>query len=406
MAPSNDKRRRDLVSPVIGVDDAWVRPGELLVESATENDVAELLRKLGGRPYEPTGDKRDWRQFRNAPEYDDINTRLARAGLEFRLWTGFSDEDGIRLARDRGLPGVHFNHVFLGEDFYQGGPDGAPIAVSGPTPSLNWSGDQQVDIAVLDSGVPAEWAAVHPQLKDSVHQVGINRLPLDPVDENGDGVRDAQAGHGLFICGVVARVESDLDIQLSRVLHATGETDDSLLGPALAESTARVINLSLGGYTTDDKEPKVLAAAIRAVHQADRVIVAAAGNDGNWNPDSPHANREFWPAAMPEVLGVGACDTTAAQAALWPPSNRGEVYAPGFHLLSTYLDGWSFTGWARWSGTSFATPVVAATLADLLAKPHAGTAHSVVQSWLNSRPTANWPQVGSVKLHLPGQPLT
>jgi subtilisin family serine protease len=404
------RRREDSATPVIGVgDSAWVRPGELLVERDAEREFERELRERGGQPYDPRDQKDDWRRDRDAPDYGDINERLRRAGLPFRLWVGFSVEDQLELIdRGRGR-GLHFNHVFFGEDFYQGGPGGVPAAVLGPPTGFSWSGNQKVDVSVLDTGVPTDWAHVHPDLKDSVQQVGTGRMITDPLDQNHDLALDSQAGHGLFICGLVARMASSLDIQLSRVMSSTGETDDSLLSPALSETTAQVINLSLGGYTVDDKEPALLGPILRSMVADDRVIVACAGNAGSINKNSAQHDRPFWPASMDEVVSVGALDTTCGdESKPWTTTdpdvgtNPGKVYAPGVDLLSTFVAGWPpFKGWAKWTGTSFATPLVAAAIAEKLVAPHVGSAAQVVQEWLDDLDEHTWPDVPAGKVYLP-----
>src|SRR5262249_4194412 len=97
------------------------------------------------------------------------------------------------------------------------------------------------------------------------------------------------------------------------------------------------------------------------------VAVAAAGNDSTARP--------YFPRALPAVVGVGGLAT--------PPralfSNFGSGVDGGapagaglgtsFAALTKQPDGRStrrFDGWARWSGTSFAAPKVAAAIAQEL----------------------------------------
>jgi hypothetical protein len=124
--------------------------------------------------------------------------------------------------------------------------------------------------------------------------------------------------------------------------------------------------MSLGGYTKNDKPPPVVAAAIARAQARGAVVVAAAGNNASCKP--------YWPAAIPSVVAVGA--THCGERAWF--SNFGEwvnAWADGVDVVSTFfefqgeqpavsgVDYDNYHGWAKWSGTSFAAPRVAAALA-------------------------------------------
>ena len=126
--------------------------------------------------------------------------------------------------------------------------------------------------------------------------------------------------------------------------------------------------------TLDDQPPLSFRGIRRLLDRDDAVLVTAAGNDSSAQP--------FWPAALQWVTGVGALD--AARTGLASFSNFGgnaDVYAPGTDIVNAYACGQyecfqppnqgevrHFHGLAKWSGTSFATPVVAGLVAARMAK--------------------------------------
>ncbi len=140
--------------------------------------------------------------------------------------------------------------------------------------------------------------------------------------------------------------------------------------------------MSFGGYTADDDQPITLATAILQLQRrwtvgaaaevnldqplgdANVVVVASAGNDASC--------RRVWPAAFDDVIAVGAVGPDGPA----PFTNRGgwvTACAPGVDITGRFLDlrgagaadpqEQAFQGWARWSGTSFAAPLVGAQLA-------------------------------------------
>jgi subtilisin family serine protease len=117
----------------------------------------------------------------------------------------------------------------------------------------------------------------------------------------------------------------------------------------------QVVNLSLGSAPD-----AVLAAAIAKAQSAGLVLVAAAGNGG------PSAAPSY-PAAYPGVIAVTAVD---AQKRLYTRANRGSYVAIAAPGVDVWVPLTAADGKAKgkyMSGTSFASPFVAAAVAHSVA---------------------------------------
>ena len=207
-------------------------------------------------------------------------------------------------------------------------------------------------VAVVDSGVDY----THVDLAGQVI------LGLDYVDDDPDPM-DVN-GHGTHVSGIVAAVADNsrgiagvapgARILAIRVLDANGSgyLSDVAAGVLYAtDHSARVINLSLGGPSGS----QVLLDAIRYANSRGVVVTCAAGNESR--------TELGFPARYAECFSVGATTRSDTRASF---SNTGpglDITAPGVDIRSTTMG----NGYANWSGTSMATPVVsgvAALLAD------------------------------------------
>ena len=164
-------------------------------------------------------------------------------------------------------------------------------------------------------------------------------------------------------------------LRFERVLNPDGITDEVQLLNGLDRIEQRVqaagdhldiLNLSLGCYTFDDRPSPVVNDAITRLGRRTLVVAAA----GNFDSDRP-----YWPAALKDVVAVAALKhSPSGEPERAPFSNYGwwvDAAAPGVKLKSTFLthgqeDGKEFHGYAKWSGTSFAAPVVAGRIAALM----------------------------------------
>ena len=85
------------------------------------------------------------------------------------------------------------------------------------------------------------------------------------------------------------------------------------------------------------------------------MLIAASGNDGE------HGDPLVYPAAFPEVIGVGATDNTDSVAKFSTSNETVDVSAPGVDVYSTVPGGYFK------SGTSMASPHVVGLAALVLA---------------------------------------
>ena len=223
-----------------------------------------------------------------------------------------------------------------------------------------------VKIAVLDTGA----------VKHRLLPTKPDPQTYDEPDEDADATLDYEAGHGVFIEGIIKRYAPGATVVHKRVLTSNGTVDDASLARQLDSCRdVDIVNLSLGGYTHDNRGPYALPRVLDALraHKPEMVVVAAAGND--------HTDRPFFPAAAKGVIAVAAHreDDPGGRA---PYSNFGwwvDARAKGTHVSTFYDPSYGgedgslttpegrplsdSTGWAEWSGTSFAAPVVAAAVA-------------------------------------------
>jgi hypothetical protein len=187
-----------------------------------------------------------------------------------------------------------------------------------------------------------------------------------------DGWLDPCAGHGTFISGIIEQLAPGCTIRVVHAISGLGDGIESdivtkILAEAALPASDRpdLLSLSFGGSALAGAP--ALRSAIAKAQQMGIVVVASAGNEGTSEPQ--------YPAAYDDVVAVGAVGPDGPT----PWTNYGSwvnACAPGADLVSAFfarfdgpepmvntVDPDKFQGWATWSGTSFATPVVVAALA-------------------------------------------
>jgi Subtilase family len=248
-------------------------------------------------------------------------------------------------------------------------PDGVPHGAQ-PDPGVCDQGGGGVSVYVPDTGLIKEaaddhqWQAGHPWL------AGVTGAQ-DKAVRNG---RIHEYGcHGTFVAGVIRCMAPSARVHVASDFTKAGAVSEFDLVRELNRALGEGINIiSLSaGCTTRLNLPLLSFTGFwrRYISYKGVLLVAAAGNNST--------NRPFWPAAFPQVVGVGALSKDRRGRAWFSDYGPSvDVYAPGEDLVNAFAVGWykyrepprigqehKFHGMARWSGTSFATPLVAGLVA-------------------------------------------
>ncbi len=247
-------------------------------------------------------------------------------------------------------------------------PDPLPAGTApDPWPATDHADGEGVRVVVVDTGLDSIATGTHAWLN------GVEG-ESDPAIRP-SGQLDQYAGHGTFIAGVVRSVAPRCEVYVQAAFPTMGTVIESELVGRLDEVLTNlqpdIITLSAGTETADATGLLSFGAFVttRLRRQKGVVLVAAAGNDADRGP--------FWPAAMDGTVSVGALAANWRSRASF--SNFGgwvDVYAPGEDLINAFPTGdytyqepprqnttAHFDGMARWSGTSFSTPLVAGLIA-------------------------------------------
>ncbi len=242
-----------------------------------------------------------------------------------------------------------------------------------------------VTVAVVDSGVNHNHSAIRDRM-------WINSLELNGktgLDDDGNGYVDDiygynffnltsdsmdYNGHGSHVAGTIAGWEPTIDFYgvapQSRIMAVKTHNSRGLSSRRAvvegilyaADNGAQVINCSWSGPPEAANWSQLLHDAIEYASQKGALVVAAAGNKGNYNDANP-----VYPACYQNVISVAATAYIADNIASF--SNFGtrtvHVAAPGSAIYSmTHEEGY----YMRASGTSMAAPHVAGAAALIIQK--------------------------------------
>jgi hypothetical protein len=202
--------------------------------------------------------------------------------------------------------------------------------------------------------------------------------PLPSPDSTGTVWIPPYCGHGTFVTGVVRCMAPEAQIYVANAFQVAGSTLESDLARRLSAALDGGVDIFHLSITCTTWKNQPLIAIESWLHQLRQfkgaVCVVAAGNNGN--------RRRCWPAASEGTVSVGALGADWRSRARF--SNFGswvDVYAPGRDLVNAFATGSyeckvppyarqvrKFNGMARWSGTSFSTPIVTGLIAARMSR--------------------------------------
>jgi subtilisin family serine protease len=279
---------------------------------------------------------------------------------------------------------------------------------------------------------PGGFVAVDPAMQEAIYLAGkiaesagdrprrLIRHPWDvPVTPNSlVGELDTHTGHGTFIAGIVRQIAADAKVLAVRIMHPDGivyEGDLLLALSLLADRVAAgdpaelvdVLVLSLGYFSETEADAAysfALWSVLSELLALGVTVVTAAGNYAT--------SRKFYPAAFSDepvaagrapLISVGALNPDGSKAVFSDGGRWIDAWATGAAMVSTFptdingsrepelslagypagpdpagpplpprreaLDPDDYaSGFAVWSGTSFAAPLLAAVVAAELAR--------------------------------------
>ncbi|MCF6524910.1 S8 family serine peptidase [Streptomyces sp. JJ36] len=273
-----------------------------------------------------------------------------------------------------------------------------PAAVAADVRSQQWyleamqaekmwqvSTGEGIKVAVIDTGVDPSTPSLQGQVlpgKDVSDKAGDEN---DDYDSHGTTVAEliVGTGKGGGVQGLAPGAKViPFRTSLTREKKLTEQSDLYKAIRAAADSDAKVINMSLGGDITGAHAKE----AVEYAASKGKLMFAATGNDGDGK------NPIEYPAAYPEVVGVGALTKSASAA---------NFSGHGWHV-SLSAPGVSMPAWCDKSlteycpdkyGTSLATALASASAALIWSEHPDWTANQVLRVMLE---TAAKPKDGKV----------
>ncbi|MET7872683.1 S8 family serine peptidase [Streptomyces cyaneofuscatus] len=214
-----------------------------------------------------------------------------------------------------------------------------------------------IKVAVIDTGVSADTPSLKGQVLKGLDATGAEGDEHDDYTGHGTTMAELIAGTGAGggLRGLAPGVKiipmriTDTEFQNEHSVNAN-DTEDAIR--AAADSDAKIISMSFSSDFSDAKE----RGAVKYAQSKGKLFFAGVGNNAN------EGNREQYPAAYPQVVGVSSADRSGKVSDYSTNGNNVDIAAPGNDIprwcnktLQSYCDGDG--------GTSAATAIASASAA-------------------------------------------
>jgi len=247
---------------------------------------------------------------------------------------------------------------------------------------------QRIKVAVLDTGIDC----THPDFKNpgatsadaaAGGQIGMassRAFVASSISSTVCSVMDDH-GHGTHVAGTIAAATQNgtgvasvawpVEVVAYKVLDGNGSGSDSAISQAIMaaeDAGIPIVSLSLGGAGYSQS----LQDAVSYAWARETLVIAAAGNAST--------NALTFPAGANYAVGVSATDSSNSFASFSNYGSSVDVAAPGVGILSTsptYTTTMGLMNYGTLSGTSMATPHVAA-VAGLIAMANPGASAAAI----------------------------
>lgn len=298
------------------------------------------------------------------------------SGSPFYLFRTKNNEDPdfaqLRLMANAGVVFAEDN-VLVGSPEHSGGGKGSSVAVVGDRTHLLQTNagylgrlgfsdarasavGRSVRLGIVDTGLAPAATTLWARVVASANFVEKNTPAYDVTagkDTNLNGRFDEGAGHGTFVAGLANLIAPQARLVISRSADSDGVASAWTIIRGIvysAVSGCEVANVSLG---SPDRIP-ALDRVLEWAETKGMLIVAPAGNR--------NLKELLYPSRFGTVAAIAGVDINDRKATFSNYEGKVLACATAVGFKSTWLNGMQGT----WSGTSFASPLVAGAVADCL----------------------------------------